>query len=418
MEEVKKSINEMFAGKNETVASINETMASIKETMANNNETMANNNETMANKSETMANKNETMANKNEFDYFLEYSVENQATDLHIGVGSAPLIRVGSILEPIPQVGPVMPQGINEHVAALVDEKKMETLTAAGEVDFSFSKPGLGRFRANIYRQRNTYSIAIRSLPLNIPPFESLGLPDAVRSFAKKNKGLVLSTGATGCGKTTTLASLVDAINKERRCHIITIEDPIEYLHRHNKSFVCQREIGSDTLSFSSALRAALREDPDVIMVGEMRDAETIAIALTAAETGHLVFSSLHTIGSAKTIDRILDVFPPNQQAQVKSQLATVLEGVVSQQMIPNKENQRICVASEVMIVNNAIRNLIREGKPHQINSIIQTSQNVGMQTMEMSLAALVQSGKITQDDAMLRATDTQLLLSLLNRRF
>ncbi|MCL2165052.1 MAG: type IV pilus twitching motility protein PilT [Oscillospiraceae bacterium] len=353
----------------------------------------------------------------NSLEYLLEYATGKNATDLHIGVGIAPLIRVGSILEVIPGASVVMPQIANVHVKALVDDKRMEQLMTAGEIDFSFSRPGLGRFRANIYRQRNTYGIAIRSLPFNIPPFETLGLPSVIKNFTKKNKGLILATGATGSGKTTTLASLVNIVNSERSCHIITIEDPIEYLHRHNKSFVCQREIGSDTHSFSSALRAALREDPDVIMVGEMRDAETISIALTAAETGHLVFSSLHTIGAAKTIDRIIDVFPPNQQTQVKSQLATVLEGVVSQQMLPNKDNTGICVACEVMIVNNAIRNLIREGKPHQINSIIQTSTNIGMQTMESSLADLTLSGRITQDDAMLRATDAQLLISLLNRR-
>jgi twitching motility protein PilT len=292
----------------------------------------------------------------------------------------------------------------------------METLLVVGEVDFSFSRSGLGRFRANIYKQRNTFGIAIRSLPFNIPPFGSLGLPDAVKAFARRGKGLVLSTGSTGSGKTTTLASIIDIINTERKCHIITIEDPIEYLHKHKSSLVGQREIGSDTKSFTSALRAALREDPDVIMVGEMRDPETIAIALTAAETGHLVFSTLHTVGAAKTVDRIIDVFPPNQQNQVKSQLATVLEGVVSQQMIPKKGSGGVAVACEVMVVNNAIRNLIREGKPYQINSIIQTGVSAGMQTMEASLAKLVSSGAISQDDAMLRATDTQLLTQLLNR--
>ena len=362
--------------------------------------------------------KNPDEVDKNSLDYLLEYSARRNATDLHIGVGSVPLIRVSSALEAIPGADMVVPPVVNSHVEALVDERRMAALTSIGEIDFSFSKPGLGRFRANIYKQRNTYSIAIRSLPFNIPPFDSLGLPDVIKTFAKKNKGLVLATGATGSGKTTTLASLVDMINTERKCHIITIEDPIEYLHRHNKSFVCQREVGSDTKTFSSALRAALREDPDVIMVGEMRDAETIAIALTAAETGHLVLSSLHTIGTAKTIDRILDVFPPNQQNQIRNQLATVLEGVVSQQMVPRKDTgEEIGIACEVMLVNNAIRNLIREGKSHQINSIIQTSLSVGMQTMEASLADMVIRGDITRDDAMLRATDAQLLLSLLNRR-
>ena len=346
----------------------------------------------------------------------LVYSCKANATDLHIGVGCRPLMRVGSVLGAIPGTVDVLPKTAEGHVKALVDEKHMETLLSLGEVDFSFSRPGLGRFRANIYKQRGTFGIAIRSLPFNIPPFSSLGLPEAVRTFARRSKGLVLSTGSTGSGKTTTLASIIDIINVERKCHIITIEDPIEYLHKHKSSLVGQREIGADSKSFTSALRAALREDPDVIMVGEMRDAETMAIALTAAETGHLVFSTLHTVGAAKTIDRVIDVFPPGQQSQVKSQLATVLEGVVSQQMIPRKDNSGVAVACEVMVVNNAIRNLIREGKPYQINSIIQTGTAAGMQTMEASLAMLVAQGAIGREDAMLRASDTQLLTQLLNR--
>jgi twitching motility protein PilT len=352
------------------------------------------------------------------FDALLEHACKCHATDLHISVGSRPVMRVGSVLEAIPETEVVAPRQAEEHVRPLVDDQKMETLRELGEIDFSFSRSGLGRFRANIYKQRNTFGIAIRSLPFNIPPFDTLGLPPVIKTFAKRGKGLVLSTGSTGSGKTTTLASIIDIINTERKCHIITIEDPIEYLHRHKSSLVGQREVGSDTKSFSNALRAALREDPDVIMVGEMRDVETIAIALTAAETGHLVFSTLHTVGSAKTIDRIIDVFPPNQQNQVKSQLATVLEGVMSQQMIPKRDGSGVCVACEVMVVNNAIRNLIREGKPFQINSIIQTGSNAGMQTMEASLAELVISGDITQDDALLRASDTQLLMQLLNRRW
>jgi twitching motility protein PilT len=353
-----------------------------------------------------------------DFNALLEYACKCNATDLHIGVGRQPVMRVGSVLDVIPGTEAVMPRTAEEHVRAIVDDSQLETLRSVGEIDFSFSRSGLGRFRANIYKQRNTFGIAIRSLPFNIPPFDSLKLPSVIKTFAKRSKGLVLSTGPTGSGKTTTLASIIDIINSERKCHIITIEDPIEYLHRHKSSLVGQREVGSDTRSFSNALRAALREDPDVIMVGEMRDVETIGIALTAAETGHLVFSTLHTVGTAKTIDRIIDVFPPNQQNQVKSQLATVLEGVVSQQMIPKRDGSGVAVACEVMVVNNAIRNLIREGKPYQINSIIQTSTNTGMQTMEASLAELVVSGEITQDDAVLRSSDAQLLMQLLNRRW
>ena len=367
--------------------------------------------------SKTAANVEEAPENS-KIDALLEYVCKRNATDLHIGVGARPLLRVGSVLEAVEGAEIVLPGAVEEHVAALVNERQKEALDKLGEVDFSFSKPGLGRFRANVYKQRNTLGIAIRSLPFNIPPLESLNLPPVIKTFAKKSKGLILSTGPTGSGKTTTLASLIDIINSERQCHIITIEDPIEYLHKHKQSLVGQREVGSDTRTFSNALRAALREDPDVIMVGEMRDVETIAIALTAAETGHLVFSTLHTISAAMTIDRIIDVFPPNQQAQVKSQLATVLEGVVTQQMIPKKDGSGLVVACEVMVVNTAIRNLIREGKSYQINSVIQTGANVGMQTMESNLAELVGAGKITQDDAMLRAGDTQLLTQLLNRRW
>ena len=354
----------------------------------------------------------------NDIDSLLDYVCNKNASDLHIGVGSKPLMRVGSVLEAVPGTDIVLPAAAGKHVEALVGEKHMKTLEDFGEVDFSFSKPGLGRFRANVYKQRNTYGIAIRSLPFVIPPFDSLNLPPVIKTFARKSKGLILSTGPTGSGKTTTLASIIDIINLERQCHIITIEDPIEYLHKHKQSLVGQREVGSDTRSFLNALRAALREDPDVIMVGEMRDVETISIALTAAETGHLVFSTLHTVSAAMTIDRIIDVFPPNQQNQIKSQLATVLEGVITQQMIPRVDGAGVVVACEVMVVNNAIRNLIREGKSYQINSIIQTSANIGMQTMESSLAEFVASGVISQDDAMLRAGDTQLLVQLLNRRW
>ena len=354
----------------------------------------------------------------NDINALLVYACERNATDLHIGVGAKPLMRVGSMLEAVPGTEAVLPKTAEAHVEALVGNNHLKTLENFGEVDFSFSRPGLGRFRANVYKQRNTYGIAIRSLPFNIPPFESLSLPSVIKSFARKSKGLVLSTGPTGSGKTTTLASIIDIINSEQQCHIITIEDPIEYLHKHKQSLVCQREVGSDTKSFSNALRAALREDPDVIMVGEMRDVETIAIALTAAETGHLVFSTLHTISAAMTIDRIIDVFPPNQQNQIKSQLATVLEGVITQQMIPKTDGTGVVVACEVMVVNNAIRNLVREGKSYQINSIIQTSANAGMQTMESNLAEYVASGVISQDDAMLRAGDTQLLIQLLNRKW
>lgn len=352
------------------------------------------------------------------FDTLLEYTCHMKATDLHVNVGSRPMLRRNSQLEVIPGTETVTPEISTILVNSLLEEKRLESLDKSGDVDFSFSRPGLGRFRVNIYRQRGTYSIAVRSLPFIIPAFESLGLPQAIKSFSKKTKGLVLATGPTGSGKSTTLASIIDMINQERKAHIITIEDPIEYLHRHRNSLIDQREVGSDTRSFASALRATLREDPDVILVGEMRDPETISIALTAAETGHLVFSTLHTIGAAKTVDRIIDVFPPAQQNQVKSQLATVLEGVVSQQLIPRRDGNGIVAACEVMLVNAAIRNLIREGKPFQINSVIQTSAAQGMVTLDSSLAQLYTSGVISQEDAVFRAQDQQTFFQLMNKRW
>jgi twitching motility protein PilT len=252
-------------------------------------------------------------------------------------------------------------------------------------------------------------------LPFEIPRIQDLNLPPVAESFITKTKGLFLATGATGSGKSTTLACLLDIINERYNYHILTIEDPIEYLHKHKKSLVTQREIGHDAKSFSQALRSALREDPDVIMVGEMRDPETIQIALTAAETGHLVFSTLHTVGAAKSIDRIIDVFPPSSHGQVRTQLATVLEGVISQQLIPRKDGSGMVLASEVMVSNSAIKNLIREGKHYQINSIIQTGQNQGMRLLEMDMARLVSKGMIEESEALFLAQDQKLLIQFLN---
>jgi len=356
--------------------------------------------------------------NVRSLDELLKYTCSVKASDLHINVGTQPMIRLNSILQQIPDTEVITPDISWELVRSLLDDEKRAQLEAHGDVDFSFSMPGLGRFRVNVYKQRGTYSLAIRSLPFNIPDFDTLGLPPVIKTFARKTRGLVLATGPTGSGKSTTLASLIGMINEERKVHIITIEDPIEYLHKHRNGLIDQREIGTDAKSFASALRATLREDPDVILVGEMRDPETIAIALTAAETGHLVFSTLHTVGAAKTIDRIIDSFPPAQQNQVKGQLATVLEGVISQQLIPKRDGTGVVPAVEVMVVTPAIRNLIREGKPYQINSLIQTGTSSGMQSLEATLAQLVSDGVITQDEAMLRAADPQILYQLINKRW
>lgn len=350
-------------------------------------------------------------------DQLLRYTFEHKGTDLHIAVGTPPMVRVNSQLEPMAGSPAMTPPDTKAYMQDCITDMKYQVLEKNGEVDFSFSRAGIGRFRANIFKQRGSYSIAIRSLPFNIPAFSTLGLPDAVRSLSQKKSGLILATGATGSGKSTTLASMIDIINTERSSHIITIEDPIEYLHRHKTSLVNQREVGWDTMSFASALRAALREDPDVILVGEMRDPETIDIALTAAETGHLVLSTLHTTSASKTVNRILDAFPHDQQAQVRTQLAAVLEGVVSQQLLPRKDGKGLVLASEIMLVNTAIRNLIREGKPHQINTVIQTGAAAGMQTMDSCLASMYNQELVTYEDAVNRAQDLQTFNQLTGKK-
>lgn len=342
-------------------------------------------------------------------DFLLVETMKYKATDLHLCAGSKPLMRTNSRLVEIPSTEKMTPDIINNIIEEYLDENKYKTLLDNKVIDFSYSKRNLGRFRCNIYKQRGTYAIAIRTLPLEIPEFSELGLPDVLKSFTEKTKGLILISGATGSGKSTTLASIIDLINKNYNYHIITIEDPVEYLHRHQKSMVTQREIGDDALSFADALKSALREDPDVIMVGEMRDIETIQIALTAAETGHLVLSTLHTSGAVKSIDRIIDAFPNVQQNQIKSQLSTVLEGVVSQQLIPRKDSNGLVLATEVLVVNPAIRNLIREGKHYQINSLIQTGSISGMHSLEKNLSNLCKQGIIDVDEARLKAHDVQL---------
>jgi twitching motility protein PilT len=331
------------------------------------------------------------------------------ATDIHLCVGSKPLMRVNTRLRPIPGTEVITPEMIIKIVRSYLDDDRFKQLTDNKVVDFAYSKSNFGRFRSNIYKQRGTYAVAMRALPHEVPSFASLGLPEVLKEFISKRCGIVLVTGATGSGKSTTLACMIGEINSRYEYHILTIEDPVEYLHKHNKSLVTQREIGDDAISFSSALRSALREDPDVIMLGEMRDRETMAIALNAAETGHLVFSTLHTIGAVKTIDRIIDVFPSDQQNQVKGQLATVLEGIISQQLVPMADNKGSVLACEVMTVTPAVRNLIREGKAYQINNLIQTGSTAGMQSMERDLARLCRNGVINSSDARLRSPDPQL---------
>ncbi|NDL66168.1 type IV pilus twitching motility protein PilT [Anaerotalea alkaliphila] len=346
----------------------------------------------------------------------LEKTVAAKGTDLHLCAGSRPMMRVRSRLAPVEGMERMGPREVEDLVCSQLNPERLERLKRQKSIDFSYSKSNLGRFRCNVYLQRGTYAMAIRTLPLEIPRFETLGLPPVVKGFTARRQGLVLVTGATGSGKSTTLASLLDVVNAGHPYHVVTIEDPIEYLHRHKSSMVTQREVGEDANSFASALKAALREDPDVIMVGEMRDLETISIALTAAETGHLVLSTLHTGNAVKAIDRIVDVFPTDQQNQVRSQLASVLEGIVSQQLVPGKEEGALVLAAEVMVATPAVRNLIREGKHHQVNGLIQTGSKHGMVCLERSLADLCLAGKIDREEAAMKAHDLQLLESFLQR--
>ncbi|MDI6604169.1 MAG: type IV pilus twitching motility protein PilT [Thermoanaerobacteraceae bacterium] len=333
--------------------------------------------------------------------------IEKGASDLHITVGIPPVLRINGYLTKL-NLPPLTPQDTEEITKDLLTSKELEILEAEGDIDLSYSVKGLGRFRINAYKQRGTYSLAIRAVALRIPSIDELGLPVVAKELALMTRGLILVTGPTGSGKSTTLASMVDLINSKRTCHILTLEDPIEYLHKHNKSMVNQREIGHDSISYANALKAALREDPDVILVGEMRDLETIQIAITAAETGHLVLSTLHTIGAVKTIDRIIDVFPPYQQQQIKVQLSNVLEGIISQQLLPRIDNSGRIVAVEVMIATPAIRNLIREGKTFQIQSMIQTGNKFGMISMDMSILQLEKKGLISMDDAFTYSIDKE----------
>lgn len=318
----------------------------------------------------------------------LSKAVELKASDLHLTVASPPILRINGKLVEVNDRR-LLPEDTKRIAQQIMTPDQMMLFKKKGELDFSYAHPGLGRFRINAYKQRGSYSMAFRVVTFKVPTIEELNLPPVVIELSKKQRGLILVTGPTGSGKSTTLAAMINYMNMHRREHILTLEDPIEYLHKHNKSIVNQREIGNDTHSFANALRSALRQDPDVILVGEMRDLESISIAITAAETGHLVLSTLHTIGAAKTIDRIIDVFPPHQQQQIKVQLSTVLEGVISQQLLPKADKSGRIAAFEVMVTNPAIRNLIREGKTHQMQTVIQTGGKLGMQTMDASLINL-----------------------------
>lgn len=339
-------------------------------------------------------------------DLFKE-AVTKKASDLHITVGVPPVIRMYGELVPLkyPILRPIDTRQLLEQI---VTREQLEHFLQHGELDFSYAIPGFSRFRVNAFRQRGATAIVARMINETVPTLEELGLPDNIADLVRKPRGLVLVTGPTGSGKTTTLAALINLINMERSTHIITLEDPIEYLHQHKKSIVNQREIHTDTESFSIALRAALREDPDVILVGEMRDTETISTAITAAETGHLVLATLHTGDAAQTVDRIIDVFPPYQQQQIRTQLAMTLQGIVAQQLLPRVAGYGRVAALEILIATPAVRNLIREGKTHQIISVLQTGSKLGMMSMDYSLGDLYRRGIINLADALDHAADAE----------
>lgn len=337
----------------------------------------------------------------------LEECLRRNASDLHLQVGLPPIFRIDGALVPLAGARGLSGEDVKRLIFATLDEGQQQILIKDKEFDYSFSFGNLGRFRVNAFHEKGNLAAAFRLVPNKIKTIEELGMPEVVSSFANFPRGLVLVTGPTGSGKSTTLAALIDKINREKAVHILTIEDPIEFTHASIRSVVAQREVHYDTFSFAGALRSALREDPDVVLIGEMRDVETIAAAITIAETGHLVFATLHTNSAAQSIDRIIDVFPAHQQPQIRSQLASILMAITAQRLVPAIGGGRV-VASEIMVVNTGIRSLIREGKSHQIDTAIQTGADMGMQTMDRTLAKMVSTGKITYEAALECAVDAR----------
>jgi len=340
--------------------------------------------------------------------------IERNASDLHLTAGAHPTVRVRGRLQPLEDYPVMTTEQTRETVYSILSNDQRQRLETDWQIDFAYAIPGRARFRVNAYYQRSAIGAAFRLIPFSIKTVDELGLPLVLHELAKRPRGFVLVTGPTGSGKSTSLAAVIDEINSTREEHIMTIEDPIEFLHGHKKCIVNQREIGSDASSFAAGLKSALRQDPDVILVGEMRDLETIHTALTAAETGHLVFATLHTQDTPQTIDRIIDVFPASQQQQVRVQLSVALQGIITQQLLPTADGAGRVAACEVLLATPAIRNLIREGKTHQIYSSLQTGANIGMQTMDAALATLVRSGKITQKLAESRSSTPDELRRLL----
>jgi twitching motility protein PilT len=339
-------------------------------------------------------------------DEILRLAHDKNASDIHLTTGLPPMMRMDGEVMNLP-FRPLRPEDTRRLVYECLTDENLKKFETTHELDFGYSIAGLARFRFNVYMQRNSVAAALRAIPTKIPTFADLGLPGIIRDIAKRSSGLVLVTGPTGSGKSTTIASMIDDINETRRSHILTIEDPIEYLHQHKRCMVNQRELHSDTYSFHNSLRAVLREDPDIILVGELRDLETIEAALTLAETGHLVFGTLHTRNAPSTIDRVIDVFPSEQQEQIRVLLGNTLEGVVSQQLIPKMGGGRVAVL-EIMLGTPAIKNLIREGKTHQMYSVIETSAGIGMQTMDSCLSTQFRNGNCSFEECLMRAVDKE----------
>jgi len=348
---------------------------------------------------------------------FLKIAIEKNATDLHITTNVPPMLRINGVLVPIDHP-PLTASDTKNLIYGVLNDAQKKKFEENLELDFSFGIKGLARFRANIFMQRGAVAGAFRRIPWEIYSFEYLGIPPRVAELCNKPRGLILVTGPTGSGKSTTLAAMIDKINSERRCHIVTIEDPIEYLHQHKKAIVNQRELYSDTLSYANALRSVLREDPDVVLIGEMRDLETVEAALNIAETGHLTFATLHTNSAAQSITRIIDIFPPHQQPQVRTQLSLVLEGVLTQALLPRADGKGVVLAMEILIPTPAVRNLIREDKIHQIYSVMETSgEKYGMQTFNQSLANLYFKKLITLETAMSYSHYPEELADIISRR-
>ncbi|MDI1289262.1 MAG: type IV pilus twitching motility protein PilT [bacterium] len=347
-------------------------------------------------------------------DEVLLYLLERGGSDLHLSVNAPPMIRVHGDLEPVPGYNALTPHQLQETVYALLTDRQKQRFEETKELDFAYALPGAARFRVNLFQQQGSVGAVLRSIPWEILPLEALRLPPTLGDFAALPRGLVLVTGPTGSGKSTTLAAIIDRANRTRQGHIVTIEDPIEFVHQHRLCVVNQREVGTDTLSFANALKHALRQDPDIVLVGEMRDLETISTALTAAETGHLVFGTLHTSSSATTIDRIVDVFPPEQQAQIRTQLAASVQAIVCQTLCKTSDGSGRVAATEVLIATPAVRNLIREGKLQSIPSALQTGSRFGMHTLNQNLADLVKAGTIDYGTAVEKCSDLSELQQLL----